>query len=235
MRSPKTSCKLLITIILVALAGRMLAQQSSTNSSDPSYPALGRRATTINHDNGSMLNIGLPQSNRRTTNADPTNAGGGNDVGPFGSTQFIDADFVWEAGIAALMEIELGKVAAEKGHSEEVRKFGQSVVKGHERVRTTLEAIAAEHNLKFPKELDSKRKARIDEIAKLSGADFDRAYLRHLVSYYERGLGRFDFEANNGSIPELAAWAGRVAPRIRHQMRAAKEDLRVARAAVPAP
>lgn len=231
MRCNKTCGGLLITAVCLALAGHAFAQQSSTNNNDPSYPALGRRATTINHDNGSTSNIGLPQTGRRTTNADPTNAGGGNDVGPFGTTQVIDGDFVWEVGGAALMEMELAKVAAEKGQSEDVKKLGQSVIKGHERMHATLQSIATEHNLKIPTELDAKRKARVDQIAKLSGAEFDRAYLRHLISYYERGLGRFDFEAANGTIPELASWAGRVAPRIQHQIRAAKEDLRSSRAA----
>lgn len=231
MNSTQMNGGLLILGVCLALVAQAFAQQSSTNPNDPSYPALGRRATTINHDNGSLSNIGLPQTGRRTTNADATNAGGGNDIGPFGTTEIIDGDFVWEVSVAALTEMELAQVAAEKAQSENVKKFGESVLRGHQRMRTTLDAIAAGHNLKVAKELDARHKARIEEITKLSGAEFDRAYLRHLVSYYERDLGRFDFEAANGTIPELASWAARVAPRIQHQMRAAKQDLRLARAA----
>jgi putative membrane protein len=227
---PTAFSVVLVAAICFIPAARISAQQSSTNNNDTTYTTLGRRSTSINQDNGSQPHLGAPTPNSRPAQAEPTNAGPGIDVGPFGSSQVIDGDFV-AAGInGALIEIELGNIAAQKAQSDKVRKFAASVSKGHERMRGALESMAAEHNLKYPKQLDAKRKARIDAIAKLSGTDFDRAYLRHVSSYYERSLGRFDFEASNGTIPELSAWAGRVIPRIRHEIKAVKEDLRAMQA-----
>ncbi len=233
MKSVKTRYVVLAAITCLAFESRLPAQQSSTNNNDLSYTTLGRRATTINNDNGSQPHLGTPLSSRRNTTGEPTNAGGGADIGPFGSSGVIDGDFIWTAGTGALVEIELGKVAAEKAQSDAVKKFAENVIKGHQRMRTALDAIATEHSLNFPKELDAKRKARIEEISKLSGADFDRAYMRHVVSYYERSLGRFDFEATNGAVPELAAWTQRVLPRIRHQLKLAKEEARAVQTAAP--
>jgi putative membrane protein len=233
MKSTKTRYAVFAAISCLVLDSRLPAQQSSTNNNDLSYPTLGRRATSINNDNGSQPHLGAPLSSRRNTTGEPTNAGGGIDVGPFGASGVVDGDFVWAAGVSALTEIELGKVAAEKAQSDAVKKFADNVVKGHERMRTALEAIATEHGLSFPKELDAKRKARIDEVSKLSGVEFDRAYLRHVLSYYERSLGRFDFEATNGTIPELAAWTQRVLPRIRHQLKLAKEEFRALSSSQP--
>jgi putative membrane protein len=233
MKSTKTRYIVFAAITCFVFERRLPAQQSSTNNNDLSYTTLGRRATTINNDNGSQPHLGTPLSSRRNTSGEPTNAGGGIDVGPFGSSGVIDGDFVWAAGMGALVEIELGKIAADKAQSEAVKKFADNLVKGHQRMRTALETIATEHSLNFPKELDPKRKARIEEVSKLSGADFDRAYLRHVLSYYERSLGRFDFEATNGTIPELTAWAQRVLPRIRHQLKLAKEEARAVQTAAP--
>jgi putative membrane protein len=233
MKPTKTRYIVFAAITCFIFESRLPAQQSSTNNNDLSYTTLGRRATTINNDNGSQPHLGTPLSSRRNTTGEPTNAGGGIDAGPFGASGVIDSDFVWAAGIGALVEIELGKIAAEKAQSDTVKKFADNLVKGHQRMRTALEAIATEHALNFPKELDPKRKARIEEVSKLSGADFDRAYLRHVLSYYERSLGRFDFEATNGTIPELAAWTQRVLPRIRHQLKLAKEEARAVQTAAP--
>lgn len=233
MKSTKTRYVVSAAITCFVLESRLPAQQSSTNNNDLSYTTLGRRATTINNDNGSQPHLGTPLSSHRNTSGEPTNAGGGIDTGPFGSSGVIDSDFVWAAGMSALIEIELGKIATEKAQSDAVKKFAENVIKGHQRMRTALETIATQNPLSFPKDLDARRKARIDEISKLSGADFDRAYMRHVVSYYERSLGRFDFEATNGTIPELAAWTQRVLPRIRHQFKLAKEEARATQTAAP--
>jgi putative membrane protein len=219
------SVLLVVTTALVT-ASPLSAQQSSTNNNDLSYTTLGRRSTSINHDSGSQPHIASPPSTNRVTNSEGTNAGSGYDAGPFGGSAVLDADFLSAALTGGLIEIELGKIAMQKAESESVRKFAETVVKGNERMRSTLERIATEYKLKVPKQLDPKHRTRIDAIAKLSGSAFDRAFMRHVASYYERSLGRFDFEASNGTIPELALWAGRVTPRIRHQMKAAKEDLR---------
>src|SRR5579884_623108 len=204
MASSKTRLILLTSAICWASYTSVLAQQTSTNNNDLSYTTLGRRATTINHDNGTLPTPGVPSSSRRPNNNDLTGAGG-SEVNPFGPDS-VDGDFVWSAGMGALAQIELGNIAAQKTQNELVRKFAQDIVRGHERLRTGLESRAIAHNLNFPKELDSRHKNRIAAIEKLSGPEFDRAYMQYVVSYYERTLGRFDFENSSGAVPDITAW-----------------------------
>ena len=202
-----------------------LAQQSSTGQSDLSYPSLGRRSTTINHDNAT------PSTNGRAASAGESihGAGGGTDV--FAASEWVDSEFLGETLQAASVELELGRLAGEKSQREDVKNLARSVVMGHTRMTAALKSLAESHNLAVSIATPPRRRARIDAITKLQGAEFDRAYLQHLVSYYERELGRFAFEEKNGSITELTALAGRVSPRLQHHLRAAKECLRTPAAA----
>src|SRR5687767_13860610 len=56
-----------------------------------------------------------------------------------------DRDFVRELAIASQAEIELGRMATEKGMNAEVKKFGQMMVDDHSKGRESLTALAARH------------------------------------------------------------------------------------------
>lgn len=71
MKSTKTRYVVSAAITCFVLESRLPAQQSSTNNNDLSYTTLGRRATTINNDNGSQPHLGTPLSSHRNTSGEP--------------------------------------------------------------------------------------------------------------------------------------------------------------------
>src|SRR5690349_11889362 len=50
----------------------------------------------------------------------------------------MDRHFIHKAGQGGLAEVELGKLAQEKGQSEEVKKFGQRMVDDHSKANDQL-------------------------------------------------------------------------------------------------
>ena len=54
-----------------------------------------------------------------------------------------DATFIKEAAVGGMAEVELGKLAAEKGSSEQVKEFGQRMQKDHSKANENLKSIAA--------------------------------------------------------------------------------------------
>jgi len=54
-----------------------------------------------------------------------------------------------------LAEVALGKLAAEKGQSDDVKKFGQKMVDDHSKAEQDLEGVASKNNWNVPKEVSA--------------------------------------------------------------------------------
>lgn len=86
-------------------------------------------------------------------------------------------------------DIETGQLAAERGHSKEVREFGAMLVQAHTGVRQMGRDLA--HRLGVtptPPADDASAKAHAQAMATLRskrGADFDRAFLQHEVAFHK--------------------------------------------------
>jgi len=142
---------------------------------------------------------GAPQSQSPTTpstvpgqgSANPGTAGPGAngpmDQGPSAGApnKVDDKKFVKEAALGGLTEVELGKVAAEKASSPEVKQFAQKMVDDHTKANEQLKQIASKSNIPIADTLDSKHQSRIDKLSKLSGPDFDKAYVKDQVKDHE--------------------------------------------------
>jgi len=216
--------------------GAALAQQAN-NPSDQ-FTTLGRRATTINQDvrqgpaNGANVNQnnGGPTGNNGAGN----NAGGAAEgVGPTTfsppgvtviSDRGIDVRFARRLVEHGFLKAEMGKLATGKGQSEQVRNIGQGLIDDHTRWNKTLARITTENNIKLPAKMAPKYKAVIDRLSALSGADFDRAFLKELVHYQDSDLKLLQNEAANGTIDPLRKWASRGVPGLERRIEAAREE-----------
>jgi len=119
-----------------------------------------------------------------------------------------DRTFVEKAASGGMAEVKLGKLAMEKGSSPTVKEFGKKMVDDHGKANEELRTLASKKNFPLPTDLDSEAKATYDKLAKLSGADFDKAYLDAMVKDHDEDVKEFKKEASAGSMdPELRAWA----------------------------
>jgi putative membrane protein len=70
-------------------------------------------------------------------------------------------------------------------------------------------------------QLKGKHREAMDKLAKLSGAEFDREYMRHQVKDHEKAIALFEGQANRGSDADLKAFASKTLPKLReHQQMA---------------
>jgi putative membrane protein len=99
-----------------------------------------------------------------------------------------DKAFVKNAGQGGLTEVEAGKIAQEKGSSQDVKDFGAMMVKDHSQNNSDLAALAKTKGIEVPTALDDKHKAMIDKLSAMSGADFDKAYIGDMVKGHKKML-----------------------------------------------
>jgi putative membrane protein len=98
--------------------------------------------------------------------------------------------FINDMAIAGMAEVELGKLASERGMNAEVKQFGQTMVKDHTQANSELTRIASEMKVQPPKELDQRHRQLRDRLSKLRGAEFDREYMMAMVEAHEEVAGK---------------------------------------------
>jgi putative membrane protein len=109
-----------------------------------------------------------------------------------------DKAFVKNAGQGGLTEVEAGKLAQEKGASQDVKDFGAMMVKDHSQNNSDLAALAKTKGIDAPTALDTKHQAIVDKLSKLSGADFDKAYINDMVKGHKKMLTLMKSEESSG-------------------------------------
>jgi len=115
--------------------------------------------------------------------------------------------FVNDLTMAGLAEVQLGKLAAERGSSPDVKSFGQMMVKDHTQAANELKPIATELKVQQPTQLDQKHKALADKLSKLQGSEFDREYINAMVMGHEEVAAKLRTRVETKTAPHDAAHA----------------------------
>jgi putative membrane protein len=134
-----------------------------------------------------------------------------------------DKKFVKDAALGGITEVELGNLAAQKASNNDVKQFAQKMVDDHTKANDQLKQIAVRDRIEVPAALDSKHQSRIDKLSKLSGDQFDKAYVKDQLKDHEADVREFDAEAQSGSDPNVKAFASTTLPTIQHHLEMVKD------------
>jgi putative membrane protein len=93
-----------------------------------------------------------------------------------------DQTFIAQAAKDGMAEVELGKLAGEKASNANVKAFGQRMVTDHGKAGDELKILAASKQITLPMMVDPEHKPVGERLSKLSGAEFDGAYVREMVA-----------------------------------------------------
>jgi putative membrane protein len=135
-----------------------------------------------------------------------------------------DMKFAQEAAQGGQLEVQLGQLAVQNGHSDAVKQFGQRMVDDHSKANDKLMALAAKDNLTLPTQLDAQHQAIVDRFKNMSGAAFDKAYIQDMVKDHEEDIAAFRKEARMGSNPDLKSFATTTLPTLEDHLRLARQD-----------
>ena len=131
--------------------------------------------------------------------------------------------FVHKAASSGKAEVQLGKMAKEQAASPDVQQFGQRMVTDHTKANEELMAIAQDKNIDVPTKMDTKHQQTAEALAKLNGASFDRAYMRHMVEDHEKAVQLFSKEAQQGKDADLKAFAAKTLPILQEHLQMARQ------------
>ena len=133
-----------------------------------------------------------------------------------------DQTFADTVTLLDLTAIEMDKLAATKSSNDMVKTYATAKITDNAKMIERLKRIASRGQVTIPAALDSKHRSRVDKLAKLSGDEFDRAFVHDQVQSVEHNLKAFELEIQNGSDPGLKALASRGTPLLQKHLDEAK-------------
>jgi putative membrane protein len=128
---------------------------------------------------------------------------------PAGSTTMLsksDADFLVEAASGGMMEVELGQLVQSKSSSEQVKAFGNMMIKDHETGTEKLKQLATSKNVTLPDAISTSQQKEKEKLQK-ERDDFDRAYISLMVDDHKKDIRDFQKAAKSADDSEIKAFA----------------------------
>jgi len=121
-----------------------------------------------------------------------------------------DKTFMRKAAKGGMMEVAMGRLAAQNAQSDDVKSFGERMVTDHSKANDELKSIAAKKGVKLPSKEPSEKWSS------------DKAYMDMMVKDHEKDLAEFKEEANMGTDPDVKKFAEDTAKMVQEHLDLAK-------------
>ena len=97
-----------------------------------------------------------------------------------------DTNFILAAAQGGKTEVKLGELASTSGKREDVKAFGQMMVKDHTAINEDLKALAAQKGVTLPQSLDAEHQGIVDKMTALRDSGFDDAYINGMIQIHQK-------------------------------------------------
>ncbi len=132
-------------------------------------------------------------------------------------------EFLQKAAEGQQVEIAFGQLAAERAGAEEVKEFAVQMMDDHRKTSVEIRQLASKEGVTLPGELTGKHKNKKEEFARLSGTDFDRAYMRYMLRDHMKDVKEFERSAKAIKDPQVQRWAEGTLPLLKQHLRKAQQ------------
>ena len=129
-----------------------------------------------------------------------------------------DRTFITKAAQGGLAEVELGQIAAQKATDPQVKQFAQRMVEDHGKANDKLKQVATSKNLTLPTDPPSNAKREEDKLNKLSGEQFDKEYMKHMLSDHKKDVSLFRSTAKSAKNSDVKQFASETLPTLEQHL-----------------
>jgi putative membrane protein len=131
-----------------------------------------------------------------------------------------DRYFLAEAIQGDLAEVNMGRLAQQKGRTSQVRQFGKTLEQDHSAHLQKTQQLAERNGLVPPTAPNAKQRAMHERMKELSGTRFDIAFARDMVNDHEKDIRKYQKQARSGS--PLSGFARQTVPALEKHLEMAK-------------
>ena len=132
------------------------------------------------------------------------------------------SEFMVKVADVGMAEVEMGKLAQEKGRNQRVKHFGEMMVQDHSKANDELKSLAGKKNVTLPADVSEDHKKHKDDLSKKSGKDFDKSYMDMMVDGHQKTIDAFEKTSSNTKDADVKAWVDKILPTLRVHLDSAK-------------
>ncbi|EJF11332.1 MULTISPECIES: DUF4142 domain-containing protein [Pontibacter] len=130
-------------------------------------------------------------------------------------------EFMSKAHSISTQQVELGKLAAERGVTTQVREYGQQMVDLYSKKLEELQDMSRQYSTTPPQQMEEDHAGRVQELRDKNTDEFDQSYWDTVVDAHKDALSEFednvkDIEETDNTTFNL--WARNTTKEIRAQM-----------------
>lgn len=122
--------------------------------------------------------------------------------------------FIQHAHEAGLAEIKASTLAEQKSTNAQIKSFAKKMITDHTAVGNEVDSIASNNRVSVTDSLNTEHKVAIDNLSKLSGAAFDRAYIQLMVTDHNKAIDLF-YHANENTSNTLHKLSDKITPQLK--------------------
>jgi putative membrane protein len=200
-------------VLTLAMAGILLLGLSAAVAQDTSQSSSSAQTETGTKAKGSKKSSGSMSATQQGTASDKSASG---------TVPAADKAFMTKAAEGGLAEVQLGQLAADKASSNDVKDFGKQMSDDHGKANDQLKSIAAQKGVTLPSDLNAKDKAEKDRLSKLSGEQFDKAYMQAMVKDHMKDVSEFKRESTTAKDTDVKNFASQTLPTLESHLEKAK-------------
>jgi putative membrane protein len=104
-----------------------------------------------------------------------------------------------------LLEVRLAQIAERKAVNPSVKQFAQRMISDHGRLQNEWTALATSNGVSVTPQLDAGDTARVNQLERLSGPEFDRAYMNLMIQAHQDAVNRLQDEAQSANSAQVRA------------------------------
>jgi putative membrane protein len=120
-----------------------------------------------------------------------------------------DALFAAAAAESGAFEVAMSRLGVEKATDPQLKQFGQMMVEEHTKMNEELATLAAAKGIQLPREVGVCPRFKLQSLAGLSGAEFDKCFAEAQLVAHKEAKGIFEAQAKRGRDPEVKALAAK--------------------------
>jgi putative membrane protein len=143
-------------------------------------------------------------------------------IGPSSVLSPGDRTFADDLARANIAEIDLGRLAQQKGVTAGVKDFAARMVRDHTQLDNELKSWAQDNGVMLPTTMSAADMAEQQKLASLSGNAFDQAYMETMLSDHQHDIQTVQREAEHVTNPQVKQLASRTLPVLEDHLRLAE-------------
>jgi putative membrane protein len=135
--------------------------------------------------------------------------------------QTEEQTFVRQAVQGNIAELRLGELAVQRAENEAVRKFAETIRVDHQAALKRATNLAKSLKIEAPSETTTEAEGFYDGLSQLTGAQFDAAFVSHMITAHEAEIANYSRHANSDD-DAVAAMIADALPKLKAHLSAAQ-------------